>query len=145
MASNSSKENAESFLEAAAAVVPLTWCPHLADSVHVQHERFERLDFESTLCRDCDAKGENWLCLGCGEFRCSRYVKEHAVLHGLHSNEPHPLAVSLADLSCWCYVCDDYVDAPEVYDIRNALHKAKFNGEEMPKRTDYGRIVLEMK
>jgi hypothetical protein len=39
---------------------------------------------------------------------CSRYVKEHMVKHGKEAK--HPVVLSYADLSVWCYECDDYLD-----------------------------------
>ena len=39
---------------------------------------------------------------------CSRYVKEHMVKHG--ETTGHPMVLSYADLSNWCYGCDNYVD-----------------------------------
>ena len=74
----------------------------------------------------CPTTGENWLCLECGALLCSRYANGHAKLHyedtkeegavlagaaknnggGSKSEEGHCIAVSLADLSVWCYECN---------------------------------------
>lgn len=39
---------------------------------------------------------------------CSRYVKSHMVEHA--GKAGHKIALSFADLSVWCYECDDYID-----------------------------------
>ena len=69
------------------------------------------------------------ICLVCREVFCSRYVNEHMVGH--NSTSGHQLAISMADLSVWCYACDYYVDNAKLFPAKNALHKSKF-GEEMP-------------
>ena len=69
------------------------------------------------------------ICLVCREVFCSRYVNEHMVVH--NSTSGHQLAISMADLSVWCYACDYYVDNAKLFPAKNALHKSKF-GEEMP-------------
>ena len=43
----------------------------------------------------------------------------------------HPLTLSLADLSVWCYACSDYIDNPKLYKYKNLAHRDKFN-EDMP-------------
>lgn len=43
----------------------------------------------------------------------------------------HALALSLADLSVWCYACEAYVDNARLYRYKNAAHVDKF-GEPMP-------------
>ena len=69
------------------------------------------------------------ICLVCRQVFCSRYVNEHMVGH--NSASGHELAISMADLSVWCYACDYYVDNAKLFPAKNALHKSKF-GEEMP-------------
>lgn len=59
-------------------------------------------------CVDCNNQGENWICLQCFQVFCSRYVNGHMVQHGEASG--HKIALSFADLSVWCYGCDDYID-----------------------------------
>ena len=101
--------------------------------------------------------GENWICLHCGETRCSRYVNGHALAHwartkaeaaiekdrvvqqgssgeGLRSDDDdddddtagHCIAVSLADLSIWCYECNVYLKHPSLEVITKRLEKLKF-------------------
>ena len=38
---------------------------------------------------------------------CGRYVQEHMVVH--QDTAGHKMALSLADLSVWCYLCDSYI------------------------------------
>lgn len=38
---------------------------------------------------------------------CGRFVNQHMVAHGQMSS--HPLVLSFADLSVWCYSCESYV------------------------------------
>ena len=80
-------------------VVPLSWCPHLEQ---VSRDPPERLDAK-TACEapDCGHVGENWICLVCQAIYCSRYVKEHMVIHSAE-NEGHIIALSFSDLSVWC-------------------------------------------
>ena len=41
------------------------------------------------------------------QVHCSRYVNQHMVHHNQETH--HPLSLSFADLSVWCYSCDDYI------------------------------------
>jgi uncharacterized UBP type Zn finger protein len=59
-------------------------------------------------CFNCVEKAENWICLTCGEFFCSRYVNSHFLAHHLE-NENHNVCLSMMDLSFWCYNCDCYI------------------------------------
>ena len=92
---------------------------------------------------------ENWLCLTCGALLCSRYANGHAKMHwedtkseetaGLefavgktgmnYSNEHnvgHCVAVSLGDLSVWCYECGAYLMHPSLECITKKLENIKF-------------------
>ncbi|KAL4226056.1 Histone deacetylase domain [Mactra antiquata] len=91
-------------VEAMYAVEPLRWCAHLEQ---VKPLPADGLNVEDP-CEDCQNKGENWVCLVCFKVYCSRYVKEHMVKHGEDSK--HPVVLSYADLSVWCYECDNYLD-----------------------------------
>ncbi len=111
-------------------VVPLSWCPHLDE---ISSVKLPNPDVFSLACPDCEEKEEKWLCLSCHAVRCSRYVQEHMVIHAAESS--HPLCLSLADLSVWCYPCESYVDHDEtLYDVKNWAHKLKFNGQDMVRR-----------
>lgn len=52
----------------------------------------------------------------------------------------HPLALSFADLSVWCYLCEDYIDHPQLYKYKNLAHKDKFD-EEMPWTYDEAHLL----
>jgi hypothetical protein len=78
-------------------------------------------------CSKCFDETENWICLTCKDVFCSRYVNGHAEQHALEST--HSLALSLSDLSVWCYECSSYVKLPEQKPIQDAMYRLKF-GEE---------------
>lgn len=95
-------------------------------------------------------KGENWLCLTCGQVFCSRYVNGHGLQHwkdtvsssegpappltstsddaATAASEGHCVAVSLADLSVWCHVCGAYLvhDETILKPIVSQLEQWKF-------------------
>ncbi|KAK0398148.1 hypothetical protein QR680_002447 [Steinernema hermaphroditum] len=75
-------------------------------------------------CGKCDNVGENWICLGCYEVHCGRHVNEHALYHFLETE--HAMALSLADLSVWCYVCDSYVHNDVLTPAKRVAHISKF-------------------
>jgi len=54
-----------------------------------------------------EAAQELWACLRCGMFGCGRYAGQHALHH--YEKTRHPLALSLAHLSVWCYACGQEV------------------------------------
>ena len=116
-------------------VYPLSWCPHMEslpdkfpETVNVKEE-----------CGECRDASENWMCLNCNDILCSRYVRSHSLAHS--SETGHSLALSFSDLSVWCYACDNYIDNPKFYDVKNAAHRDKF-GEEMIK---LNTMTMEMK
>ena len=109
-------------------VVPLTWCPHLET---VTKDFDEALFDVKRKCENCDNVGENWICLVCHRVFCSRYVQEHSLFHSLESE--HVVTLSFSDISVWCYACNDYIDNDSLYQMKNALHKNKFDGVSMPK------------
>jgi hypothetical protein len=78
----------------------------------------------------CSALGENWLCLECGQIQCSRYVNGHGLQHWEHSttttDDGHCLAVSLADLSVWCHVCNAYLKHETLKPLLQRLEALKF-------------------
>lgn len=63
-------------------------------------------------CIECEYSGENWICLkpDCGAVACSRYVKSHMVKSHHAKNLDHPIVLSFADFSFWCYECDSYIE-----------------------------------
>ncbi|XP_063064829.1 histone deacetylase 6 isoform X2 [Engraulis encrasicolus] len=107
------------------AVHPLSWCPHLEDLKPVPPAGINIKE----PCEECGSDEENWLCLCCYKVLCGRFINEHMVLHGVTSG--HPLVLSFADLSVWCYPCEAYIDNKALYNAKNTAHVAKF-GQDMP-------------
>lgn len=110
--------------------VTVKQCPHVP----------ERL-IDATFCQkcaDCDAIDELWLCLVCGEARCGRYQKKHALEH--FQTTGHHLAVGLADLSTWCYLCNAYTDTYEqlVKGIRDLKFGAEVIGQDLDGACPHG-------
>jgi len=64
------------------------------------------------------------ICLCCASVGCSRYQNGHMVAH--KDNTDHSVAVSLSDLSFWCYKCDDYIASSKCKTFYLALYEAKF-------------------
>lgn len=106
------------------AVYPLKTCPHLSS---LQPDRFDSIDTTKS-CTDCESTVENWICLGCAQIYCGRFINAHMVCH--HMDSDHPLTLSFADLSVWCYKCEAYIDNPCLFKYKNLAHQSKF-GEEM--------------
>ena len=89
------------------AVTPIIECPHCIPIENIAPlSEFSELTI-TTPCKDCDHTKENWICLKCKVIGCSRYVKSHMVAHNEECK--HPIALSFADFSYWCYECDSYV------------------------------------
>ncbi|XP_036596551.1 histone deacetylase 6 isoform X2 [Trichosurus vulpecula] len=107
------------------AVIPLSWCPHLV-TVHSVPEG--GLDVTQP-CQDCSSHLENWLCLACYQVHCGRYIQAHMLQH--HEASGHPLVLSYADLSAWCYTCQAYVNHEVLLEAKKTAYQSKF-GEEMP-------------
>ncbi|WAR01147.1 HDAC6-like protein [Mya arenaria] len=110
-------------VEAMYAVEPLSWCDHLQQVAPLPEAGLNVED----PCTDCEAKGENWVCLVCYKVYCSRYVASHMVTHGEAAG--HPVVLSYADLSVWCYKCDNYVANEVLKPIIASAHKSKFGKE----------------
>jgi hypothetical protein len=84
------------------------------------------------VCEECGLD-EVWRCLeaSCGSLRCSRYREGHAAAHAA-SQPSHCVAISLSDLSIWCFACNDYLDVfavRELHEAFAAVYRARF-GEE---------------
>ncbi|XP_068964288.1 histone deacetylase 6 isoform X2 [Petaurus breviceps papuanus] len=107
------------------AVTPLSWCPHL---VTVRSVPEGGLDVTQP-CQDCGSRLENWLCLSCYQVHCGRYIQAHMLQH--HEASGHPLVLSYADLSAWCYTCQAYVNHEVLLEAKKTAYQSKF-GEEMP-------------
>ncbi|CAG5094398.1 Oidioi.mRNA.OKI2018_I69.XSR.g13520.t2.cds [Oikopleura dioica] len=69
---------------------------------------------------------ENWICLACGDCFCGRFINRHMVDHSMEKY--HLVALSLSDLSFWCYVCDEYIihTNPILHPLYRDAHKGKF-------------------
>ncbi|KAL3927447.1 MAG: hypothetical protein SGBAC_013085 [Bacillariaceae sp.] len=79
--------------------------------------------------------GENWFCLATKKVLCSRYVNGHALQHWKDTG--NCVAVSLADLSVWCHICEAYIKdksgvehGPILKPILKTLEDIKFGGGE---------------
>ncbi len=101
-------------------------------------------------------KGENWICLSCKAVRFSRYVNGHCKDHwintkneemenvgcldsklsycdeGNNENEGlkasgHCVALSLQDLSVWCYECNAYLVHKDLDEIVRQFESMKFS------------------
>jgi uncharacterized UBP type Zn finger protein len=114
-------------------------CPHL-DSEEVRLVEPESLHFGEPCARGCGAR-ENWVCMCCGATHCSRYEQGHSLAHReetrLEASEDtvdespnsrlgHICAMSLGDLSIWCFACDAYVEHPRLKALAERMEKAKF-------------------
>uniref|UniRef100_A0A8C2G9X6 Protein deacetylase HDAC6 n=1 Tax=Cyprinus carpio TaxID=7962 RepID=A0A8C2G9X6_CYPCA len=106
-------------------VDPLPWCPHLESVRPVPAGGIDVF----LPCEECGGDTENWICLFCYKVLCGRYVKQHMVTHGQESG--HPMVLSFADHSVWCYACESYVHNKVLHEAKNAAHLMKF-GEEIP-------------
>lgn len=130
------------------AVEPRSDCPHvLLPQTHLgaltqaeaDGDQLTSDDKLENLCRyvsqhsdceheDCDEDRENWLCLQCGKLYCSRYRNGHMAEHCDqldHENNDHCIAVSLCDLSFWCYKCDSYIQSPHLRQLSSKLYDAR--------------------
>lgn len=108
-------------------VDPKRDCPHMTDMVNRELSIGRARSVLSSGCEapDCGDASENWMCLQCGKVACSRYVKEHMLMHAL--DDGHLLSTSLRDLSTWCHGCNTYVVGDDSNRIRDLLYLAKFN------------------
>nr|XP_028568036.1 histone deacetylase 6-like [Podarcis muralis] len=102
------------------AVTPLPWCPHLDSVLPVPSLGLNVLE----PCAECGSVAENWVCLICYKVCCGRYIKQHMVAH--NSESGHPLVLSFADLSVWCYGCQAYVHHPILFEAKSQAHRLKF-------------------
>lgn len=145
--------------DAGGPVTPKENCPHISNHVQLSTDRLP-IQPQATTClyrpstaeqklfgglkSDLEDDGtcrgrENWLCLECGAIRCSRYVNGHSLLHweetkSSKDDDGHCLAVSLEDLSVWCYVCNAYVVNDLLKPITNTLERLKFVTASEPER-----------
>eukprot|EP01039_Chlorochromonas_danica_P010916 gene10915-12132_t len=97
-------------------ITPKTDCPHINQQAGYTlsiEEFFGILDLSSHEiqghCEQCLSDVENWVCLGCCQIYCSRFVHGHMAEHAEQSGPGHTVAFSLTDASTWCYQCDSYI------------------------------------
>ncbi|KAF0292725.1 Histone deacetylase 6 [Amphibalanus amphitrite] len=83
----------------------------------------------SAPCADCGDSQENWVCLTCYQVCCGRYRSCHMLDHGAVTG--HCMVLSLADLSVWCYVCENYIHHERLTAAKRSAHHSKF-GVDMP-------------
>ncbi|XP_037678008.1 histone deacetylase 6 isoform X2 [Choloepus didactylus] len=107
------------------AVTPLPWCPHLVAVCPIPATGLD----VTQPCQDCGTLQENWVCLSCYQVHCGRYINAHMMQH--HEDSGHPLVLSYADLSAWCYHCRAYIHHQALLDAKNVAYQNKF-GEDMP-------------
>ena len=128
-------------------IIPKDNCPHIRKhAVITAHDlKLDQpcsfLDDEDNRKGDIDRclSHENWICLECNATRCSRYVSGHCRNHWLYTREKagetkgkeldcvgHCIAVSISDLSVWCYECDAYIRHPLLKPITERLEFLKF-------------------
>lgn len=107
------------------AVTPLPWCPDLVAVCPIPEAGLD----VTQPCQDCGVLQENWVCLSCYQVYCGRYINAHMVRH--HEGSGHPLVLSYADLSAWCYNCQAYIHHQTLVDAKNIAHQNKF-GQLMP-------------
>ncbi|XP_064339233.1 histone deacetylase 6 isoform X2 [Camelus dromedarius] len=107
------------------AVTPLPWCPHLVAVCPTPEAGLS----VTQPCQDCGTHQENWVCLSCYQVYCGRYVNGHMLQH--HEGSGHPLVLSYADLSAWCYCCQAYVHHEALLAMKNIAYQNKF-GEDLP-------------
>jgi acetoin utilization deacetylase AcuC-like enzyme len=139
-------------------IVPKQTCEHV-QHVHL-FEEFKHINNNNNnnQCIDCENSNENWLCLSCGEIRCSRYINNHGEEHWLFTlltdeqfNIGHCLTISLQDLSVWCYPCKSYIKNIRLNPIIKYFETKKFgltltNQTENPSHCDQiNHLIIPIK
>ena len=102
-------------------VVPSQVCPHLFDQLRVDPAG---MSFVTVCDKACCDRSENWMCLHCGASLCSRYAANHSLDHFKETG--HCVALSLSDISTWCYECDKYVKHDRLFPILKRMEVLKF-------------------
>ncbi|KAH3767240.1 silent information regulator family protein [Pelomyxa schiedti] len=105
------------------AVTPKRDCPHVARAF--RREAMPESIQYGAPCAACGDTNENWICATCFEQNCSRYVKGHAARHFEQTH--HPVGLSFADMSFWCYECDSYIEHRSLRPLGNIARDAKFS------------------
>lgn len=124
------------------AVNPNPNCPHIASSSFKLHKKLQihssgsegksprtNTFEENCACQQCGDTDETWVCLYCSFSGCSRYKAAHMVSHvsdEFHDHTKSVIAISMADLSVWCFICDEYITHPKLQPILREFHLGKF-------------------
>ncbi|KAL0231276.1 hypothetical protein GEMRC1_010680 [Eukaryota sp. GEM-RC1] len=101
----------------------MTTCPHTSDVASPSSSDLDRI-LRDVKCSQCD-ESECWLCCHCLSVNCSRYKNKHSLQHYESSN--HCIAISLSDLSAYCYLCDSYIIDNNTSSIISTIHTLKFD------------------
>lgn len=123
------------------SIAPNPNCSHIADAGFVIHpslnpsrdsgskEPRQNRFLKYKSCSKCGDPEESWVCLVCRFSGCCRYKHGHMVKHSEDENRQnnHPvIAISLSDLSFWCFSCDDYITHPRLEGVFQEFHRGKF-------------------
>jgi uncharacterized UBP type Zn finger protein len=115
-----------------------TRCSYVAETTKIEGvvgKAKVEFDNDTGTC----SSSENWFCLECGVLRCSRYVNGHGIMHWKDTKTTnkmetppvgHCVAISLADLSVWCYECGAYVTHPSMRPLLEKMENLKFRNFE---------------
>lgn len=106
------------------SVQPKMNCPHIAPMTEA-HDEVPAMPRFPAKCARCSEAHETWVCVTCGHVGCSRYVLGHAKAHAVAAG--HHVAISYADCSAWCFLCDDYIEGPLIRPYISAVQHAKFD------------------
>lgn len=115
-------------------VLPQLDCPHISrnfrlptvnsgEELDLTDEKALDTNSPCSSCSENQQDDENWICLFCYKVGCSRWRKGHAVSH--YKESRHCIALSLSDLSVWCYDCDAYILHPDLEKIIAMAHLNK--------------------
>ncbi|XP_055328899.1 histone deacetylase 6-like [Paramacrobiotus metropolitanus] len=107
-------------------VIPKPWCEHLEGNIKPVSDA--GIDAAAN-CSVCEDARENWVCLHCYKVFCSRYVNGHMKDHNETSG--HTIALSVADLSVWCFACDCYIHNALAQPAKEAAYKSKFGEDDL--------------
>jgi len=97
--------------------VEFVHCPHLdgPDSAPlIDPGQLPAYNGAKCSVEGCASTKEPWVCLHCAGMFGSRYACGHALTH-FESMRSHTAALSLSDLSVWCYACSAYVHHERVH------------------------------
>lgn len=124
------------------SIAPNPNCPHIAAPTFQLNKKLvitasgsegkaprRNLFAENNACQQCGDADETWVCLLCSFSGCSRYKSAHMVCHvrdEFHDHTNAVIAISLADLSVWCFSCDSYVTHPKLEPAFREFHRGKF-------------------